>query len=313
MLTETRVVAATITGMVLRAEAPLAWPSMVNEAPRRLDAGATSDLCVAVCTFNSMRTIDRLLHSVKGWTRRVLIVDSGSSDGTVEHCRAAGCDVMHRDWEGMLIQRAFCLEQAQSHAWILLLDSDESVEPDLRASIESMIAHDGRRDSAAVAQPGTGARAAACDAFEINRKVFFEGGWLHHTFQPEYRVRLVRGGRGRVEGSGPSGRGIHDRIEVPGRVGRLSGTLRHDSWHDLEDFWSRSIRYSRDAARTGERGGSVLDILMRPGLAFVKQYLLRRGFLDGRRGFMMASMLATGNAMKQITIAMHRWRGPPKV
>jgi len=258
------------------------------------------DLCIAVCTFNSMRTMARLLDSVRGWTRRVLVVDSGSQDGTVEFCRGRGCDVVHRDWEGMLVQRAFCLEAAKAHAWILLLDSDESVEPELRASIEEMA----RRDAES---PG----AVPFDAFELNRKVFFEGGWLHYTFQPEYRVRLVRGGRGRVEGSGPTGRGIHDRIEVPGRVGRLTGTLRHDSWHDLEDFWTRSIRYSRDAARTGERGGGVFDVLLRPPLAFVKQYVLRRGFMDGRRGFLMASMLAAGNAMKQITIAMERWkRGP---
>lgn len=255
-------------------------------------ADDSADLCVAVCAFNSMRTMPRLLDSVLGWSRRVLVVDSGSTDGTIELCRARGCDVVHRVWEGMLVQRGFCLERAQEHAWILLLDSDESVEPDLRASIESTLQSD----------------AVPFDAFELNRKVFFEGGWLHHTFQPEYRVRLVRGGRGRVEGSGPSGRGIHDRIEVPGRVGRLTGTLRHDSWHDLEDFWTRSIRYSRDAARTGERGGGVLDILMRPQLAFLKQYVLRRGFMDGRRGFMMASMLAAGNAMKQITIATQRWR-----
>lgn len=276
--------------------------------------GTRHDLCVAVCAFNSMRTMPRLIESVRDWAGRVLVVDSGSSDGTVDYCVRHGCDVIHRPWEGMLVQRAFCLERARASAWILLLDSDESVEPDLRGAIEAMLARD-RAGAGAGADAGAGAvrRAPAegvvpFDAFEINRKVHFEGGWLHHTFQPEYRVRLVRGGRGRVEGSGPTGKGIHDRIEVPGRVGRLEGTLRHDSWHDLEDFWTRSIRYSRDAANTGERGGGALDILIRPSLAFVKQYVLRRGFLDGRRGFMMAAMLAAGNSMKQITIAMSRWR-----
>jgi len=254
-------------------------------------AGA-ADLCAAVCTFDSMRSLPRLLDSVAGWTRRVLVVDSGSTDGTVDFARSRGCEVVHRTWEGMLSQRAFCLEQAARHAWILLLDSDESVEPDLR---------DAMLDAMARNESGV-------DAFELNRKVFFEGDWLRHTFQPEYRVRLVRGGRGRVAGSGPSGKGIHDRIEVPGRVARLRGTLRHDSWFDLEDFWTRSIRYSRDAARTGERGGGVFDVLFRPGLAFLKQYLLRRGFLDGRRGFLMAAMLAVGNGMKQITIMTTRWK-----
>ncbi len=273
----------------------------IEPGPERAAAPSTAapaegtgsvDLCVAVCTFDSMRSVGRLVDSVHGWARRILVVDSGSKDGTVEYCRERGCEVVHRDWEGMLAQRAFCLERAAGHRWILLLDSDESVEPDLRDAILAAI----RADDGAV------------DAYEINRKVFFEGDWLHHTFQPEYRVRMVRGGRGRVAGSGPTGRGIHDRIEVPGGTGRLRGTLRHDSWFDLEDFWTRSIRYSRDAARTGERGGGVFDVLFRPGLAFIKQYLLRRGFLDGRRGFLMASMLAVGNGMKQVTIAMRRWK-----
>jgi hypothetical protein len=145
------------------------------------------------------------------------------------------------------------------------------------------------------------------DAYEVRRVVHFEGAWMRHTFQPEHRVRLVRGGRAKVIGSGPERGGIHDQLVVPGAVRRIEGVLRHDSWLDLTDFWQRSIRYSRDAARTGERGGRPIDALVRPALAFLKQYVLRSGWRDGRRGFMLAVMLGIGNAMKQVELMRRRW------
>lgn len=252
---------------------------------------ATADLCAAICTFNSMRTLPRVIESLKGVADRVLLIDSGSTDGTVEAARAAGCEVLHRDWQGMLVQRRRCLEEAASARWILLLDSDESLEPSLQRSIHDMLAADD----------------LTFDAYAVQRLVHFEGAWLRHTFQPEFRVRLVRGGKAEVVGSGPEQGGIHDQLVVPGRVGRLPGVLRHDSWRDLTDFWERSIRYSRDAARTGERGGRPVDALVRPALAFLKQYVLRSGWRDGRRGFMLAVMLGIGNAMKQVELLRRRW------
>lgn len=248
-------------------------------------------LCAAICTHNSMRTIPRVIDSLHDLANRIIVIDSGSTDGTVEHCMAKGCEVMRLDWQGMLVQRRRCLEAASGARWILLLDSDESLEPSLRAAVRDMLVNDD----------------AAIDAFEVRRKVHFEGAWMHHTFQPEFRLRLVRGGRGRVIGSGPDRSGIHDQIVVPGRVGRLDGVLRHTSWRDQRDFWERSVRYALDAARNGERGGRVIDVLLRPPMAFLKQYLLRSGWRDGRRGFLLAFMLSVGNAMKQATLLRRRW------
>lgn len=251
------------------------------------------DLCAAVCTFNSMRTLPRVLDSLRGLASRTVVIDSGSTDGTVECAERAGCEVLRRDWQGMLVQRRRCLEAAGDARWILLLDSDESLEPSLQRSIRAMLANDDAR----------------FDAYQVRRQVHFEGAWLHHTFQPEFRVRLVRGGRAKVIGSGPEQGGIHDQLVVPGRVGRLDGVLRHASWRDMPDFWERSVRYARDAARTGERGGRPIDALTRPPLAFLKQYVLRSGWRDGRRGFMLAVMLAIGNAMKQVELMRGRWSG----
>lgn len=249
------------------------------------------DLCAVICTYNSMRTLPRVLTSLRGVADRVVLIDSGSSDGTVEHAETAGAEVLRRDWQGMLVQRRRCLEAASDARWILLLDSDESLEPSLQRGIRERL----ERDDPEI------------DAYEVRRKVHFEGAWMHHTFQPEFRVRLVRGGRATVVGSGPAQGGIHDQLVVPGRIGRIDGVLRHASWRDLPDFWERSIRYARDAARTGERGGRPMDAMLRPPLAFLKQYVLRSGWRDGRRGFMLAFMLAIGNAMKQAELLHRRW------
>ena len=262
---------------------------MQGSRPPKCTTG--TGLCAAICTFNSMRTIPRVIASLRGVADRIVLLDSGSSDGTIEHAVREGCEVIHRDWQGMLVQRRRCLQEAGDARWVLLLDSDESLEPSLQHSIRQVLQQDD----------------PSVDAYEVRRVVHFEGAWMRHTFQPEHRVRLVRGGRAQVIGSGPEQGGIHDQLVVPGAVRRLEGVLRHDSWLDLSDFWHRSIRYSRDAARTGERGGRPVDALVRPALAFLKQYVLRSGWRDGRRGFMLAFMLSIGNAMKQAELMRRRW------
>jgi glycosyltransferase involved in cell wall biosynthesis len=248
-------------------------------------------VAVAITVRNGIRTMPRVLDSVAGWVTQVLVFDTGSTDGTLELCRARGCDVVECKWEGMCRARTRCLTACAGSPWILLLDADEIVEPELRDSIAEAV----RRNDPAV------------NGCAIRRTVFFEGAWLRHTFQPEFRTRLVRGDRARVFGSGQFGDGGHDRVEVGGPIPRLRGTLRHESWEDLHDFWTRSSRYCIVAARAGARGGRVTDVMFRPIVTFAKQYILKRGFLDGRRGFLMAYMLATANLMKQITILRSRW------
>jgi len=248
-------------------------------------------VAVALSVRDGMRTIPRVLDSVSGWTDSVVVFDTGSTDGTAAFCRSRGCEVIECDWAGYSGQRARCLEKCASSPWILLLDADEIVEPDLADAIRNAVMRD---------DPNI-------EGYSLRRMTHFEGALLRHTFQPEFRLRLVRGGKARAFGSGDTGQGSHDRIEISGRVEKLGGILRHESWADLNDFWTRSPRYCEAAARFGESGGRVVDVLVRPTFVFVKQYILKRGFLDGRRGFLMAVMMATGNSMKQITLLRKRW------
>ena len=245
----------------------------------------TPDLGVAICAHNSQRTIGQTIRSVEGLARRVIVVDSGSTDDTIEVCRSLGAQVIQRGWAGHVAQKQFSIDQCRQHKWILLLDSDESAEPALRDSIRGVMQMDD----------------PAYDGWSLNRKIWFMGGWLHYTYQPEWRLRLFRSGKGRVAGRDP-----HDRIDVDGRIGKLKGDLRHDPWTDMTDMAMRHLRYAQIACTQTTRGGSLLNILFNPPAAIVKQLVLKRGLLDGWRGVVIAGMTANSILLKHAFIAAHK-------
>lgn len=268
---------------------------MIRWFPHAMDASDSSgqfDLAVAICAFNSERTIGRTLQSVKNLARRIVVVDSGSTDQTPAICEAHGAEVIHRAWPGFIEQAQFAIDQCRGHRWVLVLDSDESLEPELRESIRQVLQADDR----------------AFVGWYVNRKIWFMGGWLHHTFQPEWRLRLFRGDCAKVTGINP-----HYVIAVNGRTGRLEGDVRHDSWADLNDLAQRQIRYAREHAAQSPRGGSIFSILVRPPAALVKQLVLKRGLLDGWRGVIISGMTANFTMLKHVYIAASRLRSEDQV
>ncbi len=251
------------------------------------------DLAAVICTKDNMRTIERTLQSVQTLARRIIVVDSGSTDGTIERCRAYGADVEHRDWDNHASQKRYAMSRCDDCAWILLLDSDEAPEPELVADIRRVVESD----------------AGGVDGYEVNRKVWFLGGWLHHTFQPEWRMRLVRRGAYRVAGAGendPKWSRVHERLEVEGKTGRLRGDLRHDSWANLRDFCQRNIGYAELAARSDVRGGRLINIVINPPATLFKQLVLRRGILDGARGVIAAGGMASAVLLKHLFLLQQR-------
>jgi glycosyltransferase involved in cell wall biosynthesis len=245
----------------------------------------TDDLAVAMCTQDSMRTLDRSLRSVHGLATRLVIVDSGSRDGTIELCRSHGAEIIHRAWAGFIAHRQFALDLCRDHAWVLLLDSDESLEPPLRDSI-----------LAAIRRGGDTPR-----GYALNRKLWFLDGWVHHVFQPEWRLRLVRGGVARIVGREP-----HDAVVVDGPVERLAGDLRHDSWADAHDMLARALAYARQAADAGASGGSAWKVLTSGPAALFKQLIVKGGVRDGRRGLIAAVGAAVGATQKHLLLAARR-------
>jgi len=242
------------------------------------------NLAVVVATKNNMRTIEECLDSVHGLFDYLLIVDSGSTDGTIELCKSKGAEVVHRDWPGMVKQRQFCIDSCKEYCWVLVLDSDESLDAELFSEVKRVVAEND----------------AVFDAYSFNRKVWFMDGWLHHVFQPEFRLRLIRGGVAKVEGVGPEGKGGHDRIEVPGAVGQIDGTCKHDSWEDAGDMMARYVELGKRAALYDPKSTNTVKLFTSPFIAFVKQYIFKGGYRDGRRGLVASMGLAGGNLIKQI-------------
>ncbi len=253
------------------------------------DARPIPGFVVSLMVQNAMSTIGRMFDSIEGLAERVILVDSGSTDGTREYARSRGAEVVERAWGGNVAQRQASIDVCGNARWILLLDADESLEPPLAAALRVAL----ERDDPAIA------------GYEINRTLWFHGEALGHVCQPEWRLRLVRGGRARAAGVVP-----HDRIELHsqgsterGRIERLHGDLRHDSWSSAEDMLRRQLSHARAASLHDSRGGSLLQILVSPSAAFLKQFVLRRGFLDGRRGLIASSGIAAATLMKHILAA----------
>lgn len=254
-------------------------------------------LSIAIICKDNARTIGRTLDSIRGLASEIIALDSGSTDSTIEMLRAAGADVRHQTWLGHVRQKQAALE-ACSQPWILSLDSDESLEPDLRRSIIDAVT----ADDPAVA------------GYEMNRKVWYAGRFLDHAWQPEWRLRLVRRGRARWGGYDP-----HDKLDLApgasGRIARLTGTLRHDSIITMRAFLARQASHAELAARgyigMGRRG-SAMQIITSPAGALLKQLVLRGAWRDGWRGWAASGATAAAALMKHIILLEQSNNGEEK-
>ncbi|MDJ0520626.1 MAG: glycosyltransferase family 2 protein [Planctomycetota bacterium] len=208
----------------------------------------------------------------------ILVLDSGSSDGTPDLARAAGARVIETDWPGWVKQKNRAVEAAEND-WILSLDADERVDAELRTSIERL------RDE----QLGD---ESTPRVYEVNRKVFYLGRWIRHGgWYPEWRARLFHRDHARWGGVDP-----HDRIECEGRPERIrSGHLDHYTYRSMEDQLHQMARFSKAKAAAMHANGaraSLLGMLLRPTWRFLHNYVLRLGFLDGRSGYVLAKINA---------------------
>lgn len=232
-------------------------------------------LSVVVITKNEEGTIQRCLQSA-AWADEIVVVDSGSTDRTVDICRELGARVMiTSDWPGFGKQKNRALAQAKGD-WVLSLDADEWVSERLREEIR-----------AAMAAPGS------VVAFRIPRLSSYCGRFMRHSgWWPDHVMRLFKRGCGRF-----SEDIVHERTIVEGPLGTLQEPLLHESLVDLEDVIDTMDRYSSDSARMmherGERS-SLGKALLHAAWSFLRTYLLRAGFLDGREGLMLAISNAEG-------------------
>jgi len=232
-----------------------------------------------VITRNEERNIGDCLASVP-FADEVIVVDSGSDDRTEEICRKdPRVRWFPEPWKGFGPQKNSALDKAQND-WILSIDADERVTPELAKEIASL----------PLFEPGV-------DGYRIPRKSFFGKEWVRHGgWYPDYTIRLWRRGAGRFVD-----RSVHEVVRVEGNVGTLRGDLLHHTYMDTNDFVERMNRYSTLGARELRKEGvrcTLLDLLFRPPFTFFRMYVLRRGFLDGALGFRLAVLYAMYTFLK---------------
>lgn len=220
-------------------------------------------LSVVLITRNAAAQLADCLASV-AFADEVVVVDSGSSDGTAELAERYGARVVAKEWLGFGRQKQFAVEQA-SHDWVLCLDADERVSPELAASLVR-----------ALAEP-------AAPVYRMARRNRFLGRWLRHgEGYPDWSLRLFDRRQARW-----SDDAVHEKVLHAASPGTLSGDLLHESAEDLGRYLEKQNRYSTLAAeelhRRGRRAGFA-ELTLSPLLRFLKFYLLRLGFLDGLPG-----------------------------
>ena len=229
---------------------------------------------MTVVTLNEEERLRACLESA-AWADEIVVIDAESQDKTAQIAREFTDHVVVRPWSGFAEQKNFALERARGD-WLLSLDADEMVSAALRLEIEGVLA--GRGPSA--------------DAFAVPRRNVYWGRWVRHGgLYPDWQVRLLRRGRGRFVV-----RAVHESVAVQGPVARLAGHLEHRSYRDVGDFVARAERYATLAAEDWVRSGRpvrpVRDLALRPLGRFLSMYVVRAGFLDGGRGFLLAALYA---------------------
>ena len=223
---------------------------------------------VTIITKNEADHIGAAIDSVS-WADEIVVVDAGSTDDTVALARAKGVRVETRDWTGWVDQKNHAAGLA-SHDWIFSLDADERATPALADEVKRVLG-------------GT----APMAAYRVPRVTFHLGRWVRTTdFYPDFQARLYDRRVARWQG-----RFVHESVSADGPVGRLQHEIEHYSYRDLADHMDRINHYTTLAAlQMHERGrrASVVDVVVQGPAAFLRNYVLRRGFLDGAVGFTLS-------------------------
>jgi len=230
-------------------------------------------LSVVLITLNEEANLARTLESVLPLVRddrgEIIVVDSGSTDRTLEIARDFGAKIFVEPWKGFASQKNSAMDKAACD-WVLQLDADEPLEPELATEIRNALESNPQ-----------------LQGFWIPRKNFFLGRWIRHGgFYPDPKLRLIRRGAGRFQEYG-----AHPTIKLDGSTGRFKHALAHNAYPTLRGYIDHMNSYSSSGAavavETGYRSFSLANIVVRPVLTFVYNYFIRLGFLDGRNGLLL--------------------------
>jgi glycosyltransferase involved in cell wall biosynthesis len=228
----------------------------------------TERLSVTIITLNEEKNIRDCLESIK-WADEIIVVDSGSTDRTVDICKEYTDYVFFNPWPGMNEQKALAMQKA-TNQWVLNIDADERVTPELRKDILKVL------------------EKPEFDGYRFPRKNFFLGRWMRHGgWYPDHVLRLFRKDSAYYGGINP-----HDRVIIKtGKVGDIDAPLLHFTYNSFAQYISRQNSYSSSAAlelfKRGKRVHPVM-IPLRTLWKFIETFIVKRGFLDGSHGLIAA-------------------------
>jgi len=225
-------------------------------------------LSAILITCNEERDLPQALASLGGLADEIVVLDSGSTDHTCELARQGGARVVFQPFSGFAEQKNFAAAQA-SHAWVLSLDADEALSPELRSSLLAWKAS--RPD---------------CVAYQVGRRTNYLGKWIRYSgWYPEYHLRLYRRDRARFAGA------LHETVRADGPTGRLAGDLLHYTVRSLAEHYAKLEVFTTLAAEDLYARGRCrwrAAMCLAAPWTFVNTLLFRLGFLDGYRGALIA-------------------------
>jgi glycosyltransferase involved in cell wall biosynthesis len=253
---------------------------LTNPRPRGINSGRVR-ISATIITLDEEANLGRCLASLRGVADEVVVVDSGSKDRTEAIAREGGAVFLHQPWLGYGPQKNLAAERA-SHEWILSLDADEALSDELRASLFALKA-DG----------------PSADAYEMNRLNWYCGRFLRHSgWYPDRKIRLWRKGAARWADAS-----IHELAKVASgaRVERLRGDLLHYTIVDRAHYMRTIEKFttlSAEALLRDGRAGDAWKRFVSPAAAFLRTYVLKAGFLDGRAGWDVCRLTAYASWLK---------------
>ena len=257
-------------------------------------------LSVVIITHNEEANLARTLESVKPLVAdgkgEIIVVDSGSTDRTVEIAKSFGAKVFVEEWKGFAAQKNSAIDKATGD-YVLSLDADEAVSLELAEEVQTTVRDAPKGDKFRQTLPDGTSAPIFVNGFLMPRKNYFLGRWIKHGgFWPDLKLRLFRQSTGRFKDAA-----VHEVLEVQeyhnGGIhlvsGRLQGALIHHSYPTLSDYITHMNRYSTLGAEmvvanaNGKVRFSTINIVLRPLATFLYNYFFRLGFLDGREGLLL--------------------------
>jgi len=227
------------------------------------------EISAVIITFNEEKRLEPALKSLAGLVSEIVVVDSFSTDSTVKLAKKYTNKVFQRKWTDYTDQKNYANTRT-SFPWILSLDADERISPELREEIIEIKKEE-----------------PECSGFSIPRQVYYLGRWIRHSgWYPDRKLRLFRKDRARWEGEY-----VHERLVIEGKIQKLSGSIHHFTYRNISEHLDRINKFSELGAQKLYANGKKCrwhHLVFVPFFRFVKSFFWRAGFLDGYPGFIVS-------------------------